>query len=152
MVDKQTIYTPSNQHSEQHVPPAQDQPLDPAVERVRKKLMRLMMIAVSVTIILILAVFVGIIYKVTTYEPASKQIKSFPHLYNNPQTLHHILSFPKGTQILSQSLSEHKIVLKIVTPDQQIKFMIYNYDTGALVATFSVEETEEAPVTQSPQE
>ncbi|MET3560579.1 putative PurR-regulated permease PerM [Bartonella japonica] len=127
----------------------QDPPLHPSVERVRKKLMLLMIISISITLVLILAVLFGVIYKIVTTESSSKQADLFSSHKTNQKVIHHTLSLPKNTQILSQSLSEHNIVLKILTQDGQIKFMIYNYHTGALITVLSVEITEEIPTIRS---
>ncbi|AQX28399.1 MULTISPECIES: hypothetical protein [unclassified Bartonella] len=142
------MYDPQAQYSELCVLPS-DVPLDPAVERVRKKLMRLMIIAISITLLLILAVFAGVIYKIIKPEtkpklihPVSSQSDSFP-------TTYHTLSLPPKTQILSQSLSDQNIVLRLLTPKGQTKFMIYNYHTGALLSVFSVNITKEAPTPSS---
>ncbi|MET3590349.1 putative PurR-regulated permease PerM [Bartonella silvatica] len=142
MMDNKPIETSKYHHTKQNAVP-QDTPLDPAVERVRKKLVRLMIVSISITLILILAVLVGVIYKIAATGSTPKQIASFsPHNQNN-EVAHHTLSLPKNAKIWSQSLSEHDIVFKILTPDGQEKFMIYNYHTGALIAVFSVKTIEE---------
>ncbi|PIT68013.1 hypothetical protein CER18_08700 [Bartonella tribocorum] len=136
---------PSKDHPEQN-PLPQDLPLDPAVERVRKKLMGLMIISVLITLFLILTVLFLIVYKVATGS-TSKQTELSSFHSKNPPVIHHTLSLPKNTQILSQSLTENNLVLKVLTPDQQTKFMIYNYHTGALIAVLSLETTEEISTT-----
>ncbi|MCZ2203730.1 hypothetical protein [Bartonella sp. A05] len=141
MLNNQQIHSFKNDHDEQNSC-LQEEPLDPAVERVRKKLMRLMIFSISITIILILAVLVGIVYKVTIHQGAPKQESVVSSQSNGSEIANHTLTFPEKTQILSQSLSEQNIVLKILTPEGQIKFMIYNYRTGALIAILSVEITE----------
>ncbi|WP_455476329.1 hypothetical protein [Bartonella sp. B17] len=138
MTDNKQIYISSNDYAEQCALP-QDQPLDPAVECIRKKLMRLMIISISITLILILAVLFGVIYKIMTPASAPKQEDSFFSQSKTLKTTHHTLSLPKGAHILSQSLSEHNIALKILTPEGQTQFMIYNYYTGALIAILSIE-------------
>ncbi|ATO57844.1 hypothetical protein [Bartonella sp. 1-1C] len=124
------------QNSEPCVLP-QNTPLDPAVEQVRKKLMRLMIISISITLLLILAVFVGVIYKIIKPETTLKSAQSL-----SSSVPHHTLSLPAKTQILSQSLSQQNMVLRLLTPEGQTKFMIYNYLTGELLSVFSVNITE----------
>ncbi|WP_019222632.1 hypothetical protein [Bartonella rattaustraliani] len=141
-MDNKKIETSKDDHTEQN-PLSQDLPLDPAVERVRKKLMLLMIISITITLVLILAVLLGVVYKVVKTEPSSKQTAPFSSHSTNQEVFYHTLSLPKNTQILSQSLSEHNIVLKTLTQDGQIKFMIYNYHTGALITVLSVETTKE---------
>ncbi len=120
----------------------QDHPLDPTIERVRKKLMRLMIISISITLILILAVLFGVVYKIIATQPASKQTSLISSQSKSTEIAQYTLSLPKGTQILSQSLSEHNIALKILTPEEQIKFIIYNYHTGAITTILSIKTTQ----------
>ncbi|EJF98013.1 hypothetical protein [Bartonella vinsonii] len=148
MMDKKQIQTSKDHRAEQDIHP-QDQALDPAVERVRKKLMRLMIISISITLILILAVFFGVIYKIIATDSTSQKTQPLFVQSITQETVHHTLSLPEKTQILSQSLSDHNIVLKILTPEGQTKFMIYNYYTGTLIAVLSVETTEGASASPS---
>ncbi|GAA5108499.1 hypothetical protein [Bartonella jaculi] len=142
MMDTKQIQTSKDHRAEQSAL-SEDRPLDPAVERVRKKLMRLMMISIVITLISILVVLFLIVYKITATGSAQKQTASFSSYSKNPKIAHHTLSLPEKTQIVSQSLSEHNIVLKILTPDGHTKFMVYNYHTGALISVLSVETTKE---------
>lgn len=141
-MDNQQIQPSQDKQAEQYTLP-QDPPLDPAVERVRKKLMRLMIVSIAITLILMLAVLFGVVYKIIATGSSAKQTELLSSHHKNKETLHHTLSLPKNTQILSQSLSEHNISLKILTPDGQTKFMIYNYHSGALIAVLSVDTAEE---------
>ncbi|UNE53822.1 hypothetical protein [Bartonella machadoae] len=149
MMDKKQVQTSIDHRAEQASPPQEEQALDPAVERVRKKLMRLMIVSISITLILILAVLFGVIYKIIATDSPSQKTKPLFAQSSTQATVHHTLSLPEKTQILSQSLSDHNIVLKILTPEGQTKFMIYNYYTGALIAVLSVETTEGAPASLS---
>lgn len=141
MMDNKPMQSSKNHHTEQN-PLSQDLSLDPAVERVRKKLMGIMITSVLITLFLILTVLLLIVYKVTTGSAPKQTELSTPH-NKTPHVIHHTLSLPKKTQILSQNLTENNIVLKILTPDEQTKFMIYNYHTGALIAILSIQTTEE---------
>ncbi len=142
MMDNKRMQPSKDHHTEQNSLP-QDLPLDPAVERVRKKLMGLMIISVLITLFLILTVLFLIVYKVVATGSAPKQTELSSSPSKTPHVINHTLSLPEKTQILSQSLSEHNIVLKVLTPDRQTKFMIYNYHTGALIAVLSVETKKE---------
>lgn len=148
MMDNKHIQTLQDHRTEQYSLP-QDHPLDPAVERVRKKLMRFMIVSISITLILILAVLFAVIYKTVKMGSAPKQTDFFSSYNKKPEIAHHTLFLPKNTEILSQSLAEDKIMLKILTPEGQTKFMVYNYHTGALIAVLSLETTEETPTPQS---
>ncbi|WP_019219597.1 hypothetical protein [Bartonella florencae] len=145
MMDKKQMDPAKDQSAQQDALP-QDLRLDPAVERVRKKLMRLMIISIAITLILMLAVLFGIVYKIIATGSAPKQTEPFSS-HSKKEIIQHTLSLPKNAQILSQSLSEQNIVLKILTSDGQTKFMVYNYYTGILIAVLSVETTEDTTPT-----
>ncbi|WP_019221311.1 hypothetical protein [Bartonella senegalensis] len=140
MVDNQQSHTSKDHRAEQCALP-QDLPLDPAVERVRKKLMRFMMIAISITLIMTFAVLFLVVYKMLATKSAPQNSPQLSSYNKSPKVADHTLSLPKGTQILSHSLSEHNIILRVLMPDGQTKFMIYNYHSGALIAVLSVETT-----------
>ncbi|WP_026501352.1 EI24 domain-containing protein [Bartonella vinsonii] len=144
MMDNKHIQSSKDHHAEQSALSQDYPPLDPAVERVRKKLMRFMFISMLITLILILVVLFGMIYKIVATNSAPQQTTPFSSHRINQETVHHTLSLPKGTQILSQSLSEQNIVLKVLTSEGQTKFMVYNYYTGALIAVLICETTESA--------
>ncbi len=75
-MDNKQMDTARDQRAQQDALP-QDLPLDPAVERVRKKLMRLMIISIAITLILMLAVLFGIVYKIIATRSVSKQTEFF---------------------------------------------------------------------------
>lgn len=131
-----------NPNAEQQAFPS-DESLSPEVAHVKKKILRLMVVSISSTILLILAVLTGIVYKVITHTPPHTKGRGFPPQSDYSVPAHHTLSFPKGTKILSQSLSEPHIALHIMLPNSETKLMIYNYYTGALITVFSVHEAKE---------
>jgi len=140
-------------------PAYQEQPLDPAVEGVRRKLMRLMVISIGITIILILAVLVAVIYKVTTSSnkaPAeqtqsaqttpvpnanAEQAKPEPTV---PEFIKRSIALPQGTRILSQSLSNDMIALETLTPEGNTELVIYDYRNGHLIAGITVDTSPDA--------
>lgn len=143
--------------------PQQQKPLDPAVERIRRKLMRLMIISVGITILLIVAVLVGIIYKVMSTPAPTQQAAAQPsqivsqlsntsaELQNNvpqiptkPELLNRLVDLPLGTRILSQSLSGNLISLETLTPEGKSELVIYDYKQDNLIAkiTLATEETQ----------
>ncbi|EJF91629.1 hypothetical protein [Bartonella tamiae] len=135
----QDAYDPQNPY---------EKPLDPAVERVRRKLMRLMIISVSVTMLLIVAVLIAVIYKVITPQTEKKanevtpiseltpdiktEIQTLPP--EIPKFINRTIALPEGTRILSQSLSGNLIALETLTPEGGTEMIIYDYKNGHLIA------------------
>ncbi|WP_336293992.1 hypothetical protein [Bartonella sp. CB169] len=135
----------SQNYRAEHTALPEESPVDPAVERVRKKLMLFMITTLSITFILVLVVLFLAVYKTIAMKSAPKQIDPFSSSKQNSEIAYYTLSLPEKTQILSQSLSGHNILLKILTPDGTTQFMVYNYHTGTLIAVLSVETTKGKP-------
>lgn len=150
-------------------PMQQDAQLDPAVENIRRKLMRLMIISVGITIVLILIILAAVIYKVTssssdkTPVEAERQVQTSPvpnSGANNastaptlnsassvPEFIRRSIALPQGTRILSQSLSNDMIALETLTPQGNTELVIYDYRRGHLVAAITVDTS---PVAKQP--
>lgn len=135
-------------------PTQQERPLDPAVEGVRRKLMRLMVISIGITIVLILAVLAAVIYKITSSsdkipvkEVQPIEANPIANTNNNtpksqppaPEFIKRSIALPQGTRILSQSLSNDMIALETLTPEGNTELVIYDYRQGHLVAGITVD-------------
>lgn len=152
-------------------PIQQDAQLDPAVEKIRRKLMRLMIISIGITIVLILVILAAVIYKVTSspsdkaHLDVAKQTQTTPvpggttsaNDEKNAQALgagssvpafiKRSIALPQGTRILSQSLSNDMIALETLTPEGNTELVIYDYRHGHLVAGITVDTS---PVAKQP--
>ncbi|WP_412057296.1 hypothetical protein [Bartonella sp. DGB2] len=105
-----------------------EQPLDPAVERVRRKLMRLMLLSLAITILLILIVLAAVIYKIMTPTPHKSELLA-PSQY--------MLPLKTGEKLISQSLSGSYLSLEVVNEKGKTEILIYNYQTNTLIARLS---------------
>ncbi len=82
----------------------EDKPLDPAVERVRRKMMRLMAISVGIMMVGLMAVLFAIVYKISTRDDsATDQADNFET----------VLELPVGARIVSQSLFGDRLTLLV---------------------------------------
>ncbi len=161
--DDMDYQDPYNQQPTQ--PQAQ---LDPAVEKVRRKLMRLMMISIGITIVLILIILAAVIYKVTSSpsektptEVSKTEASPVPGAETDatseakttspavPEFIRRSIALPQGTRILSQSLSNDMIALETLTPEGNTELVIYDYRQGHLVAGITVDTS---PVAKQPVE
>ena len=111
-------------------PAYQEQPLDPAVEGVRRKLMRLMVISIGITIVLILAVLAAVIYKVTTSSNKAPAEQT-----QSAQTT------PVPNANTEQAKPEP---LETLTPEGNTELVIYDYRKGHLIAGITVDTSPDA--------
>ena len=82
----------------------EEKPLDPAVERVRQKMTRLMVVSIGIMLIGLFAVLFAIIYKVTARD-------------GNPQTgvasepFEYELALPSGSRVVSHQLAGNRLTI-----------------------------------------
>ena len=110
-----TDQAPSNQAS---AIGDEDKPLDPAVERVRRKMMRLMAISVGIMMIGLMAVLIAIVYKISARGTQAAPVGG---------TFETVLPIPAGGRIVSQSLSGDRLTLLVEHSGRQTIFL---FDTA----------------------
>lgn len=95
----------------------EDKPLDPAVERVRRKMMRLMAISVGIMMVGLMAVLFAIVYKISARSEQP---------VNARDRFETILELPKGARIASQSLSGDQLTLLVEHADGKQTIILFD--------------------------
>ena len=116
----------------------QEKPLDPAVENVRRKLVRFIAINLSLLAIALMAVVGALVYKSRTAAPPATDVAvEAPSAAGIAEGR---IELPAGARIVSQSLSGNRISLSLEFSDG--RRAIYLYDIGArrIVGRFAVTE------------
>jgi hypothetical protein len=104
----------------------EEKPLDPAVEKVRRKLVRFVAINLGLLFIALMAVVAAIVYKSRTTPPPAEVAVQTP----SPQGVAEgQVALPAGARIVSQSLSGDRLSLQLDLADGSRA--IYLYDTAA---------------------
>lgn len=132
----------------------QEPPLDPAMERVRRKMVRLLAISIAIMVIGLMAVLSAVVYKINKdpdtaeSETAQSDIpgqspkadaaaqKSADAALNAAKPLPMVelqLELAPGTRLLSQSLSGDLVSLETLLPDGGTEIMIYDYRQSRFV-------------------
>ncbi|MBN9045711.1 MAG: hypothetical protein J0H18_08590 [Rhizobiales bacterium] len=115
--------------------------LDPAMERVRRKMMRLLAVAIGVMLIGLMAVLVAVVYKInrapqTTPAEAHSDVPAQtaqPAKPEPPKMVESQIDLTPGTRLLSQSLSGDLISLETLLPDGGTELVIYDYRQSRIV-------------------
>jgi hypothetical protein len=115
-----------------------EKPLDPAVERVRRRVLRFMAINMGVLFVALMAVAIAIVYRLGTDEaaPAGEA--------NAEQSIaaQGAISVPAGARIVSQALSGDRMAVQIALQGGERAFLIYDLASGDVVSRIAVETDE----------
>ena len=112
----------------------EEPPLDPAVERVRRKLVRLLIGSFGIMILGLIAVFSTIVYRLTD-EPGvpAERANTVPATAN--------IALPNGAKVLSASVSGSRTLLHIHVPGEAHgRLVVIETDSGKVIGRFKLEE------------
>jgi len=115
----------------------EDKPLDPAVEKVRRKLVRFVAINLGLLFIALMAVVAAIVYKSRTAPPPAEVVAQTP----SPEGVAEgQVALPAGARIVSQSLSGDRLALQLDLADGSRAIYLYDTAERRIVAKFAITE------------
>ncbi|TKT75342.1 hypothetical protein [Aquamicrobium sp. LC103] len=118
----------------------QEKPLDPAVENVRRKLIRFMVINLGVLFIALMAVVAAIVYRTATREtPSAEAASQVPSPAESPAAAGEI-ALPAGARILGQALSGNRLSLQVELASGRQAIFIYDTVERRILGRFEVVE------------
>jgi hypothetical protein len=116
-----------------------DKPLDPAVEKVRRKLVRFVGINLGLLFVALMAVVGAIVYKTRTEAPA---VATLP-MTDIPTPAAGVVAeggivLPRGATILTQSLSGGRIALDVALADGGRAIFLYDLAERRVIGRYTV--------------
>ena len=121
----------------------EEAPLDPVMERVRKKMIRLLVVSMGTIFVSLMVVVYTIVYKINTLpedaeEEASNssQIQASFNVADFQETIE--LNAPVGAELTSSQLEGNLLVLQFRLPNSQTEVRIINLLSGEVVSTVSI--------------
>lgn len=117
-----------------------EKPLDPAMEKVRRKMVRLLMISLGIMMIGLMAVLYAIVHKMSGggAEPAAATVA----IPAGSDEISSVITLPKGAQINSESLSGARILFDLTLPDGKRELAIFDTGEGRFVARYALTNAE----------
>ena len=114
-----------------------DKPLDPSMERVRRKLVRFMGINLGLLFLALMVVIAALVYKSRTSAP---QMAAPAGDIQAPagQPAQGDIVLPAGTRILSQSLSGNRVAFDTELADGQRVLFVYDMGEQRMVGRFAI--------------
>ena len=116
----------------------QEKPLDPAVEKVRRKLVRFVAINLGLLFIALMAVVVALVYKSRTVAPPATDVAV--EAPSPEGVAEGRIPLPTGAKIVSQSLSGNRISLSLEFSDGRRAIYLYDVAARRIVGRFAVTE------------
>ena len=101
-----------------------EKPLDPAVEAVRRRLARLMVVSIGIMMIGLLAVLGAIVYKAS--GPSQNAVTNGT------------FAIPAGMTVIDQSLDGDRIALRIKSADGAQTILIFSTVNGGVISSFPI--------------
>ncbi len=109
----------------------EEEPLDPAVEAVRVKMVRLLAVSGGIMMLGLMAVLLAIVYKVNQDVEPKAAAKVTP----NEATL----AIPAGSRVMQSSRGANHVTLTLRLQDNSTQILVYNLQ-GILQSTYLVRE------------
>ncbi len=116
-----------------------EKPLDPAVERVRRRVLRFMAINMAVLFLALMAVAIAIVYRL-----GSDDVETPPGEAGTAAgeiATEGVIELPAGARIVSQTLFDGLLAVRIELASGQGQFLIYDLAAGTVVSRIAVTTT-----------
>lgn len=118
---------------------AQDKPLDPAMEEVRRKIVKFVGINLAFLLLALIVVAGALVYKYGRTETPSASSGSALALPAPGQTISGSIPLPTGSTVVSQSLSGDRVSLQVEEAGGQRAIYVYDLAAGRMVGRFAIE-------------
>lgn len=117
----------------------EDEPLDPVMEKVRVKMVRLLGISIGLMLLALITVLGAVVYKISqgSETPAAEAENIEPNTMpaQNLVLLENLeVDVPEGTRIISSNLSSGNLLLDLRLSDGARQFWIVNLQTGDVLS------------------
>ena len=114
-----------------------EKPLDPAMEKVRRKMIRLLAISIGVMMAGLMAVLFAIVYKMNS-RPDSSLTETQVAFPKGTEEIAGTIALPEGARINGQSLSGNRIMLDLALPDGKRELAVFDMGANRFVARYTL--------------
>lgn len=111
----------------------QEAPLDPAFEKVRRKMVRLLIISSSVIILGLMAVVYSIVYRVNRIPQPANPVATAPAAQDALPAAQQSIILPAGFVVENTSISGNRVLLSGTGTDGRKRIIVHDIGTGKTV-------------------
>jgi hypothetical protein len=112
-----------------------EKPLDPVMEKLRRKMVRLQVISAGVIVVSLMAVFSAIVYKASLTKQAAAPVTAAVPM-DAPLAAN--VAVPDGFKVETVSLSNGQILIYGTLADGNRKAMVFDSVTGRMLANLTL--------------
>ncbi|RDL50205.1 hypothetical protein BLJAPNOD_01324 [Ensifer sp. M14] len=115
----------------------EDKPLDPAMENVRRKMVRLQLVSAGVMLVMLMAVLGTIVYKLTRTDekvPAQSAAIAVP----SEAPVNAVAALPAGFTVTNVALSGSQVLFYGNLPGAEPRAIVFDITAGRIVADITV--------------
>ncbi len=111
-------------------------PLDPGLEKVRRKLIRFMAVNLGLIFLALMVVIAALVYKSRTRTPAPSPVSEIPAPAGAPVSGDIVL--PVGAKIVSQSISGDRIAIDAELADGSRAIFVYDIAEKRMIGRYTL--------------
>ncbi len=116
----------------------EDKPLDPAVERVRRRLARFMVINLGILFLAVMAVVVAIVYKLNQLQPSQPRVAQGMQPPSGEAPVEARIALPAGSRLNGHQLSGDRLSLDVALDDGGRAIFVYDMAERRMVGRFDI--------------
>lgn len=116
----------------------EDKPLDPAMEKVRRKMVLLQLISAGVMVVMLMAVLGTIVYKVTRPDPRAASQTAAGAGIPVGEKIKAVASLPPGFIVRSVSLSGGQLLIHGLANGATEQALVFDIASGRIVAEITL--------------
>lgn len=116
----------------------EEKPLDPATEKVRKKMVRLLVVSIGIMMVGLMAVLGAVVYKIGNPSPRLDASGGGSLAPVDPGTEGSI-DLPQGAEVSSSSLDGDNVMLQLRLADGKRQLVVYSLSRNRIIARLSLD-------------
>ena len=116
----------------------EEAPLDPAAERLRRKLVRLLFVSGGIMMVGLIAVFAAIVYKLGALGPAEDE-GTESGVEAPGAAIEARIALPAGTRVVATDLDGDRALLTVEAADGATSLLLVDLAAGEIVGRYALQ-------------
>jgi hypothetical protein len=113
----------------------EESPLDPAAERLRRKLARLLLVSGAIMVLGFIAVFAAIVYRLGGFAQGGPDAAEAPP---GAAPFEASLPMPAGARLMSADLDGNRVLLTVQAADGAVSLLLLELPSGRIIGRYTI--------------